>query len=209
MTRQQCVSLKGLKSDYLIVEKGVPQGSSLGPLLFSIFINGLPKICSDCQVHLYAGDTEIYTSKADRFEIERSLQREFAFIQNSFSCNKLLLKKNRSCSMLFSTRLGLGYILDLTIYFNDGSPLEQVTSKHLGLWIDPILSFKQHIESIIKKLNCNLGILYRSINCFTLQMRKIIGTQLLLPTVYWTIPILFIKTPLKHIFNLLTLFIIV
>ena len=100
---------------HLIVEKGVPLGSSLGPLIFSIFNNDHPKICSDYHVQLYADDIVIYTSNADRFEIERSLQREFAFAQNWFSSNKLLLNKNKSCSMLFGTILGLGGISDLTI----------------------------------------------------------------------------------------------
>lgn len=36
--RQQYVSFQGLNSDYLVFEKGVPQGSTLGPLLFCLFI---------------------------------------------------------------------------------------------------------------------------------------------------------------------------
>jgi len=42
-----------------MIDKGVPQGSALGPLLFSIFINDLPQICSDCSIQLYADDTNI------------------------------------------------------------------------------------------------------------------------------------------------------
>ncbi len=36
--RRQYVAYQGIQSDYSIVEKGVPQGSTLGPLFFSIFI---------------------------------------------------------------------------------------------------------------------------------------------------------------------------
>ena len=78
--RYQCVSLHGTQSDFMLMEKGIPQGSSLGPLLFSIFINDLPQACSDCQIHLYADDTVMYTSGSNIFQIQTFLKISITYI---------------------------------------------------------------------------------------------------------------------------------
>ena len=83
--------------------------------------------------------------------------------------------------MLFSTR---PTVPSLSITFTDGTLLEKVDEfKYLGLWLDPQLSFKTHITSVIQKVNFSLKVLYRSINCFTFYVRKRIISQLILPII--------------------------
>ena len=85
--------------------------------------------------------------------------------------------------MLFGTRPNSLYLTNnWSINFLDRTPLEKVEEfKYLGLWLDSQLSFKPHINSVIKRRNCSLRFLYHSINCFTLQVRKRIISQLILP----------------------------
>jgi len=45
------------------LSRGVPHGSVLVPLLFYIYVNDLPSILSEREVHLYADDVQIYVSR--------------------------------------------------------------------------------------------------------------------------------------------------
>ena len=57
--RKQCVILPGVASDWTYILVGVPQGSILGPILFSIYINDIvAEIGSN--IRLFADDTSLY-----------------------------------------------------------------------------------------------------------------------------------------------------
>ena len=64
-SRLQKVSLKDNQSDFKTVLFGVPHGSVLGPLLFSIYINDLPLHIPSAQCDMLADDTTIHTSGLD------------------------------------------------------------------------------------------------------------------------------------------------
>ena len=143
--RKQCVVLNGHKSDMVVQQKGVPQGSTLGPLLFSIYVNSLPSIFKHCCSQLYADDTVIYTSSSDVSQIQTSLQYDYNLLQNWLLHNKLVLNKSKSFLMMFGTRPKLKSIpASLSITSHDGTPLQKADNiKFLGVWLDPELTFKE------------------------------------------------------------------
>ena len=65
--RKQCVEINTMKKGIYIsttkeIEHGVPQGSILGPILFSLYINDLPLNVTGTKIVLFADDTNLLVS---------------------------------------------------------------------------------------------------------------------------------------------------
>ena len=59
---EQFVDLNGVKSKLQYLSYGVPQGSHLGPCLFSIYVNDFADNVSTGELHLYADDTTAFVT---------------------------------------------------------------------------------------------------------------------------------------------------
>ena len=57
--------IDGVQSDSCNVTCGIPQGSKVGPLLFTIYINDLPSCNLFSKPRMYADDTTLTTSAED------------------------------------------------------------------------------------------------------------------------------------------------
>ena len=72
--RSQQVCVQGSFSFKGLVTVGVPQGSILSPLLFSLFVNDLPTAVKEVDVNLYADDTELHYCHSNFEQLEVILQ---------------------------------------------------------------------------------------------------------------------------------------
>ena len=104
--RCQAIVADGYQSDFICLSKGVPQGSILGPLLFTFCINDFGTNVVNSKIHLYVDDTVIYSAAPSGELALQNLQSDFLIIQQALIDLKLGLTK------LYSLRnLLLGSIL--------------------------------------------------------------------------------------------------
>ena len=76
--RHQYCSISGRASDSTLVTKGMPQGSSLGPLLLLAYVNDLLNAVHYSQTGMYADDTGLYATRLSLSEVETSLNKDLS-----------------------------------------------------------------------------------------------------------------------------------
>ena len=84
--RYQVVRIHSSVSDPLPVECCVPQGSILGPLLFSIYLNDLPEVPRQCSTECYVDDTKLFVSFTALFTNMRTLKFKSRLHNCVFRC---------------------------------------------------------------------------------------------------------------------------
>ena len=82
--RYQQVKIGSVFSSYLEILRGVPQGSILGPIPFSIFINDLIK------VYNFADDITIYSCSLNYKEAAQKLSNDIHIVLNWFKVNSMV-----------------------------------------------------------------------------------------------------------------------
>ena len=90
--RKQYVSINGIDSEMRVIDCGVPQGSSLGPLLFLIYINDFHFCLKETNSGHFADDTYMLFGSKDLKSIETVMNAELKLVSNWLRLNKLSMK---------------------------------------------------------------------------------------------------------------------
>lgn len=161
--RQQAVLVDKISSNFIDIQNGVPQGSTLGPTLFIIYTFRLCQHLQFCTSHFYADDTQMYLSCREN-ELDEAQRRINSDLQTLYSTsNKYCLTVNPSKSkvLLFGNRRARTRV-ENTIRVNMNSEIIPLcgSAKNLGLIIDTTLRYTLHVNMIIKRAFCNLKLIY-------------------------------------------------
>jgi len=165
--RFQCAVIEHCFSEWLPVISGVPQGSVLGPILFILFVDDVMQICESSSVtlKLFADDLKLFTSiktNLDMPALQSTLGRlqqwcaDWQLTINTTKCHVLHLGKNNINPPYFLNGCQIGASQDVT---------------DLGVDIDSCLKYNLHINKIIGKAYCRVGVVFK---CFATRSVRVL-----------------------------------
>ena len=152
---------EGLRSSSSSVTIGVPQGSVLGPLLFTAYVSPVSRLLASFGIvhHSYADDTTLVLAADPPSNSLSLLESCTTSVSTWFAFNGLQLNANKSEVLHVGTRERRQAItLSLSTHLSvAGSSLSlSSTSKILGVIFDPSLNFDAHISEICRTANYHL-----------------------------------------------------
>jgi hypothetical protein len=153
--RSQSVCVGSASSNSTSLDTGVPQGSVLGPVLFSTYISPISNLVAshNLQHQQYADDTQLFVaiSSTDPSQSVSELESCLADLYCWLSHNGLCLNPSKSDAILFGTHQRLRSLSPITSINIAGSvvPLsDKITT--LGVTLDRTLSFHSHVNNLCK-----------------------------------------------------------
>lgn len=170
------------------IAAGVPQGSILGPILFLIYINDIPKY-SKINLALFADDTAIYTSSFSKDMALKNIQNHILLLEKYYNKWKIKINVGKTQIILFSHKQK-PIKTQVHMY---GQQLTQTNeAKYLGLTVDPKLTFSNQIKTIARKANSAVALLYPLIcrkSDLSQSNKLIIYKMCILPIMLYVCPV--------------------
>lgn len=183
--RQQRVKVNNELSDSRVVTCGVPQGTVLGPILFSVYMNELLNLKVKAKIISYADDTVLLCEGDNWEEVRVTSTVVFATIQQWLDQNLLTLNLSKTKFMCYSIYdLHLPDFQEMHIHSYQclldnkvncqciNSILATNSIKYLGIIMDKNLKWCEHIDQLNKKLRKLISYFYKLRDIFPLQILK-------------------------------------
>ena len=139
----------------MVLPYGVPQGSVLGPQLFTVYTSPLAKVITEMDSHFYADDSTLYV--AFKPKSPASIATSLLTIQqcttkiSSWMANNFLKLNSDKTEVLVLTPPSLSSHSITTVQIADSSIKVSEIAKGLGVTLDSCLNLESHVKLMCKK----------------------------------------------------------
>ena len=150
--------------------RGVPQGSVLGPLLFTLYTRSLPTCLAFSTSQLYADDTNVYVADKTADAAIEKLENDLHSVSEFLHSRELKLNPAKTQFLV---------LLKPTVQASRhlrfcGTVVEQSScAKYLGIIIDEHLTFRQQVDALRKKVSAKVNAFRRCRTMLTNAAKRI------------------------------------
>jgi hypothetical protein len=152
--RFQYVTIANQSSAQKSLSTGVPQGSVLGPLLFSLYTSPIAQLLTKYPIsfHLYADDTQLYISFSgpESSSALSSLSSALDSVYEWLTLNRLTVNPSKTEYLLIGTSQQRSKVMNSSIAFRGTSITPSSHARNLGVEFDSDHSFNHHISNICR-----------------------------------------------------------
>ena len=146
--RKMFTVVSGVTSNNQNITCGVPQGSTLGPQLFTLYVNDLP-LATNFDVKLFADDTNLTMSNYKVKDLQTNVNNELENIVDWMRSNKLFLNFTKTEFLLITMSKRQK---SFEIKINGHAIQPSSYAKYLGVYIDDKLTWKKHVNTVCSKI---------------------------------------------------------
>ena len=206
--RKQRVYINGISSKDFELSQGVPQGSCLGPMLFTLYASKLFEVVKSHlpNIHVYADDTQLYLSfKPDGGAAEAdaitALQDCISDIRTWMIKDKLQLNDTKTEFLIIGTPVQLNKISATEIQIGSAKVSTVDSARNLGDWFDSNMNMTTHINNICQSVCYHLHNIRRIRKYLSFENRKTLVQATVLSRIDYCNSLLF-GLPVVHLSKL-------
>ena len=170
-------------SEFRQIRSGVPQGSILGPFLYSLYTGDIPT-SNDTFIATYADDTAILVTSDNPDSASHQLQEELDTLQKWLHKWRIHVNETKSTHITFTNKK----ITCPPVSLNSKTIPNSNSVKYLGMHLDTRLTWKTHLDKKHTEINLKYKKMYWLIgrkSQLSLKTKTILYQALLKPIWYY------------------------